>query len=58
YIRAILGDVEYDMSALSYRHTADPDTTPHWEQIVDIITGVASNQSAYVDDAIVTQNEP
>lgn len=58
YIRAILDDVEYDMSALNYRHTADPDTTPHWEQIADMITGVNDNVSNYVDDAVVTQNEP
>lgn len=65
YIRIIVDDVDYDLSVLEpplllplYRHTPDPATTPHWEQIVDKITGVNANTSSYVDDAIVTQNEP
>ncbi len=65
YVRIIVDDVDYDLSVLEpplllplYRHTPDVLTTPHWEQIVDVITGVNANVSNYVDDAIVTQNEP
>lgn len=65
YVRVIVDDVVYDLSALEpplllplYRHTPDVLTTPHWEQLVDTITGVNANTSSYIDDAIVTQNEP
>ena len=58
YVRAILNDVEYDMSALSYYRTEDTTTRPDWEQEILTITGADSNESIHVDDAIVTQNEP
>lgn len=58
YVRVIFNETEYDMSALSYAHTPDPATIPNWRQQITITTGVDAAQSVYVDDVILTQNEP
>jgi len=58
YVRAILDEVEYDMSAFGYYHPVEPAVEPHWEQEILITTGVDSNESIHIDDAIATQNEP
>lgn len=57
YVRAIFDNVEYDLSTLSYYYVGQI-TTPYWRQFISAITGVNSNQSIFIDDAIVTQNEP
>lgn len=57
YVRAILNDVEYDMSALSYGYLPEV-LTPYAMQRITACTGVNDNISAYIDDVIVTQNEP
>lgn len=57
YVRALLNDVEYDLSALNYQLSV-ADEAPVWYQQVLVATGANDNRSIYVDDVILTQNEP
>jgi hypothetical protein len=57
YVRVILNNIEYDMSALSYYGYPNFES-PKCEHYVFIQTGVNDNLSVYIDDVIVTQNEP
>lgn len=57
YVRAILDNVEYDMSTLSYYYTSGT-SAAYWWQGVRAIARKTTNPSVYVDDAILTQNEP
>jgi len=57
YVRVILNDVEYDMSGIDYRLTANA-ASPYWIQTVKIDEGIAAAYGIYVDDVILTQNEP
>ena len=57
YSRCVVNDVEYDLSA--YDLYASPDTTgPHMEAIVKIVGAADDNYGVYIDDVIITQNEP
>ena len=57
YVRLILNEVTYDLS--NFTMQAIPDATlPTLWAYVAAFTGVAANLSIYVDDAIITQNEP
>lgn len=57
FLRCMLDNVEYDISSYSYPDVSDP-TFPHVLLSIQVMTNVASNQTAYVDDVIITQNEP
>lgn len=57
YVRLILNESEYDISAYSLVETASG-TASHIRARIEITTGVNFNHSAYFDDFIVTQNEP
>ena len=57
YVRVILNEVEYDLSSVSLYKIAS-DVTPVMYCYVDILSHVVTNGTAYVDDVILTQNEP
>ena len=57
YKRLIVNETEYDMSTLKYKIAADAGKPKLAAQFF-IATAVNSNQSIYVDDFILTQNEP
>lgn len=57
YVRVILNEVEYDLSAYNLREALNP-AGRQLSVALQLTTGVASSQGCYVDDAIITQNEP
>jgi len=57
YTRLLLDDRTYDISAHSL-YQASSTTKPFINIYTFVYTNVDSNESAYVDDAIITQNEP
>lgn len=57
YVRLILDEKTYDLSSYEIYPLANT-TLPCINALHWVTTGVASNQSVYVDDAIITQNEP
>jgi hypothetical protein len=57
YVRAILNNQYYDISQYNVYSTPSV-TAPYILSFVNVTTGVNSIQSTYVDDAIITQNEP
>lgn len=57
YVRLIFNNVVYDISQYTMRTVASA-SAPHIEAIIMPTTDVASNQACYVDDAIITENEP
>lgn len=57
FVRLILNEKEYDMSIYPY-YKVEIDTRPHLRLDYAIWADSAVNISSYVDDAILTQNEP
>ena len=57
YARLLLDGLELDLSAYALQSTED-DSAPHMRFQVFVYTTVASNISIYLDDVIITQNEP
>ncbi len=57
YVRLILDERTYDLSNYLMQPILDATLPTMWAYFASF-TGVAANQSIYVDDAIVTQNEP
>jgi len=57
YYHLILNSQTFDLSAYSYFTTSSP-TYPYMEVAIRVATPDAVNRSIYVDDAIITQNEP
>ncbi len=57
YVRLITNNSEYDISSYSLTPTTQG-TPPHIYVVMRVTTGVAANHSAYLDDFILTQNEP
>jgi len=57
YVRCILNETEHDISATGYYTTSDS-SDPYMAIQLHTINSGAGNQSMYVDDVIVTQNEP
>lgn len=57
YVRCILNATEYDLAAHAYNVTPSG-TDPYLVAIIETLTDVATNYTSYVDDVIVTQDEP
>lgn len=57
YVRAIVNEVEYDLSGISYKKTVSA-TTPLFRLALAVVNNSAGNHHVYVDDVIITQNEP
>ena len=57
YVRCILNDVEYPLSGIAAPVAADA-SLPHMLVNVVIEGRLGQNDTVYVDDAIITQNEP
>lgn len=57
YIRAFCDKYEYDISDYQYRHLPSG-TTPLLSIRVDIVNNSGGNHYTYVDNCILTQNEP
>lgn len=57
YIRALVNEAEYDLSAYDYYSTGDP-TSPYMLLSVTVTNTKAGNPAIYIDDVIITQNEP
>lgn len=58
YVRLILDNVEYDVTAYALLVAADPVTAAHLNAMFRVYTAVNANVSIYADGAIITQNEP
>jgi len=58
WVRAILNHKEYDLSAYELRHEFITLTEPWIYGGVQISTGDDAAKTVYVDDVIITQNEP
>lgn len=57
YMRAIVNDTQYDLSAYSYKSTGS-ELDPYLILNITVRNTKAGNPSIYVDDVIITQNEP
>jgi len=57
YVRFLLDDKDYDMAKIKFEHGAYPVAARVYFRL-RIETAVDANRSIYVDDAIMTQNEP
>lgn len=57
YVRLILNEVTYDLSDYAPTEAAS-DATPRLQITITAMNGTAANNTMYVDDAIVTHNEP
>jgi len=57
YVRLIINNVSYDLSARSF-YWVDTPHTPALIPMVKILTPGVYNCPAYIDDIIITQNEP
>jgi len=57
YVRAIVGDTEYDLSTYNIRTVASLENPILWTVIWGYPTD-ANNHDIYIDDFILTQNEP
>jgi hypothetical protein len=57
YVRAILNSVEYDLANIAIR-TAASSLYPHIVVTIVTYNGAGGTQQNYVDDVIITQNEP
>ncbi len=58
YVRAYLDDTEYDISAYSFRKIAGA-YTPHTMQQIFLFSDASGDAAyMYIDDVILTQNEP
>lgn len=57
YTRFIANNAVYDLSTYPIYSVASP-IRAHLEIRIDVISDLAANRSAYVDDVILTQNEP
>jgi len=57
YVRLTFNESEYDLSAYSYLYTVDA-SNPLLRPQIQVIGTSGKNALAYVDDMIITQNEP
>lgn len=57
YVRLLLDETEYDLSSYLIQESASA-TLPRLEVQYLVRTNVASSESVYAEDAIITQNEP
>lgn len=57
FARLILDNVEHDMTGFGLRSISDT-PAPRLELAMGIVNNATGNHYAYVDDAIITQNEP
>lgn len=57
YVRLLLNNVTYDLSGIAGRSLASA-VAAHQRVFVDLVGIVAQNNTVYVDDVILTQNEP
>ena len=57
YVRAILNEAEVDMAGVAGRVSADA-TAPSWLIAHALASRAGNNDTVYLDDAILTQNEP
>lgn len=57
YVRLLANNSYYDLSGFAYRKTSD-NTDPHITLGVEIITDEDAYAFSYLDDLIITQNEP
>jgi len=57
YVRCRLNEATYDLTDVGY-YTADSTDTPHFELLILVRNNSAGNHYVYVDDVILTQNEP
>lgn len=57
YLRIILDDVDFSLAGIA-AHVAASGTLPVLDAIVTLIGRAGQNDEVYVDDAIITQNEP
>lgn len=58
YRRCIFNNVEYDLSAFALEVTPDLVTAPHISWNITVFSVALTNAVIYVDDMILTQNEP
>jgi len=57
YVRAILNNVEFDMSGIACNRSEDGEQN-FWYVLIRMLGPAGSNVVGYVDDVIITQNEP
>jgi len=57
YVRLIVNNVTYDISATSFQVTAN-DEAPRVNVVLTLTSRSGQNDTTYVDDVIITQNEP
>lgn len=57
YVRLLVNNTVYDLSSIAL-HTRTEDLSPHLLAIIMLTTNTGAAATGYVDDAIVTQNEP
>jgi len=57
YLRVALNNTEYDMEGIAM-YTAGFPFADVWQAYVEVVSSVGHNGRAYVDDVILTQNEP
>ncbi len=57
WVRVMLNDVEYDVSAESIWKATNT-TTPYLFNRIQLYNNAAGNHYAYIDDVVLTQNEP
>lgn len=57
YLRAILNNTEYDLTSYAL-YTNPPIAAPLINVVLKMVTDAAFNRTLYVDDVIITQNEP
>jgi len=58
YVRLIVNNTTYDMSAYSPDKRGDTTTIPHLALAMEHFTGAEANVDIWADDVIITQNEP
>lgn len=58
YMRVIFNETEYSLADIAYQKVVDTTTMPHLYSQFYIRSDVDDNVTVYVDDVIITQNEP
>lgn len=58
YVRLIIDDVEYDISAVPLNVAPDPATNPYQRVEIENYTNATDESDVYIDDVILTYNEP
>lgn len=58
YVRFLIANYSFDLSAYPLRVFSPPPTPAHAAFSIVVENGAAGNHSLYLDDAIITQNEP